>query len=225
MKSQVSLQTPTRRYAAAALALTAALFVLSACASSKTSAKTGNTGNNSNSLTATTAQASPTKTKPSEVPQITLAYCQSLVSIADVNNVMKPANPATTIVPDNARPGGSCSYTYGSSGLDFTLFFQPYQTTMSLAQIAQQGLQQAASKNGLPPGITATITPLSGIGDQAIYASFTGTFDGVSGFYDSVYTTLGSVYLSCFNFGIGSSPSTPQQPALTQLCTQAVNRM
>lgn len=214
-----------RRLAPAALALTAALLVLSACASGNTSAKTGNTSGNNTSSTETSAQASPTKTKPSDVPQITLAYCQSLVSLDDVNNVMKPASPATTIVPDNARPGGSCSYTPGSSGLDFTLYFQPFPQGTSLSSIAQQGLQQLASKNGLPPGLTATVTPLTGIGDQAIYAAFSGTFDGVSGFYDSVYTTLGSVVLSCFNFGIGSSPTTPQQPALTQLCTQAVNRM
>lgn len=125
----------------------------------------------------------------------------------------------------NARPGGSCSYTPGSGGLDFTLYFQPFPQGTSLSAIAQQGLQQLASKNGLPPGLTATVTPLSGIGDQAIYAAFSGTFDGVSGFYDSVYTTLGSVALSCFNFGIGSTPTTPQQPALTQHCTQAVSRM
>ncbi|MGH2486453.1 MAG: hypothetical protein ACRDHE_10615, partial [Ktedonobacterales bacterium] len=100
-----------------------------------------------------------------------------------------------------------------------------YQTSLSLAAIAQRGLQQAASKNGLPPGVTATVTPVSGIGDQAIYAAFSGTFNGISGFYDAVYTTKGSVVLSCFNFGIGSSPTTPQQPALTQLCTQAVGRM
>ena len=216
-----------RRLAPAALALTAALLVLSGCASGNTTAKSGNTGNGAASPTATTAQATPTKTKPSAVPQITLAYCQSLVSLADVNNVMKPASPATTITPDNARPGGSCSYISGTdpSGLDFTLFFQPFPQGTSLSAIAQQGLQQAAAKKGLPPGITATITPLSGIGDQAIYASFTGTFNGISGFYDAVYTTLGSVYLSCFNFGIGSSPTTPQQPALPELCTQAVNRM
>lgn len=125
----------------------------------------------------------------------------------------------------NARPGGSCSYPPGSGGLDFTLYFQPFPQGTSLSAIAQQGLQQLASKNGLPPGLTATVTPLSGIGDQAIYAAFSGTFDGASGFYDSAYTTLGSVALSCINFGIGSTPTTPQQLALTQLCTQAVSRM
>src|SRR5690242_9944165 len=164
--STVSFLVTKRRYTAAAVALTVALFALSACASSNTSAKSGNTGSSSKSPTATTAQAAPTKTKPSDVPQITLAFCQGLVSLADVNNVMKPAAPATQIVPDNARPGGSCSYTSGSaSGLDFTLFFQPFPQGTSLAAIAQQGLQQLASKNGLPPGLTATVTPLSGIGD------------------------------------------------------------
>jgi hypothetical protein len=109
--------------------------------------------------------------------------------------------------------------------LDFTLFFQPFPAGTSLNTIAQQVLQQAAAKNGLPPGVSATITPLTGIGDQAIYAAFSGTFNGISGYYDSVYTTKGAVVLSCFNFGIGSSATTPQQPALTQLCTQAVGRM
>ena len=213
-----------RRLAPAGLALTAALLVLSACASNSTKTSTS-TNNNSTSPTATTAPSAPTATPLSSVPQITLQYCQGLVSIDDVNNVMKPASPATQIVPDNARPGGSCSYTGAGNSLDFTLYFQPFPQGASLNAIAQQAWADARAKNNIPSTVTVTITPVPGIGDQAIYANFSGTIEGVSGYYGSLYTTKGSVYLSCFNFGLGTTPTTPQQPALTQLCTQAVGRM
>ncbi|HKV82927.1 MAG TPA: hypothetical protein VJN88_00120 [Ktedonobacterales bacterium] len=237
MLSPVSLRAPqrrpssglrARRLAPAALTLVGALVILAGCASGNSTAKTGNTTGKTGgttSPTATTASAAPTATPLSAVPQITLAYCQGLVSLSDVNNVMKPSSPASNIVPDNARPGGSCSYTSGAGGLDFTLYFQPFPVGTSLNAIAQQAWQQAATNNKLPAGVNITITPLSGIGDQAIYAAFSGTIQGISGYYDALYTTKGSVALSCFNFGIGSTATTPQQPALTQLCTQAVGRM
>ncbi|HEV2405067.1 MAG TPA: hypothetical protein VGR88_06425 [Ktedonobacterales bacterium] len=237
MMSQVSSRAPQRRssptfrprwFAPAALALLGTLVILAGCASGNTTAKTGNTTNKTGgttSPTATTAPTAPTATPLSSVPQITAAYCQGLVSISDVNNVMKPASAATTIVPDNARPGGSCSYTASAGALDFTLYFQPIPAGTSLNAIAQQAWADAKAKNNIPSSVTVTITPVSGVGDQAIYASFSGTVSGISGYWGELYTTKGSVLLSCFNFGIGSTPTTPQQPALTQLCTQAVGRM
>ncbi len=173
-------------------------------------------------------QRRPTATKAplSAVPQITLAFCQGLVSLSDANNIMHPASPITSIVPDNARPGGSCSYTSSShqAGIPLSLYFQPFPAGTSLNAIAQQAVAQAEAKNGIPPGLSFNITPVSGIGDQALYGSASGTFSGISVFYAALDTTIGSVWISCFNFGEGS-PTIPQQPALTQVCTQVVSRI
>jgi len=38
-------------------------------------------------------------------------------------------------------------------------------------------------------------------------------------------TTLGSLYMSCWNTVLGAPPATPQQPALTQVCTQVLSRL
>lgn len=212
------------RRAPAACVLAAAFVLLPACtAGGSTTSGNGNSGNGSPSATATTAPA-PTATPLSAVPQITLAFCQGLVSLSDANTLMKPATPATSIVPDNARPGGSCSYIYAQGGIDLTLFFQPFPVGMSLNTIAQQSIAEAEAKGTIPPGTQYSITPVSGVGDQALFASISGTVHGITGYYDSLYTTVGSVALSCFNFGLGS-PTTPQQPALTQVCTQAVSRL
>ena len=208
--------------------LCAALLVLAACApSGNTTSNTGNhNGTATTAATSTTAPTATTKPKPTAVPQITLAFCQGLVSLSDANNIMKPAHAATTIVPDNARPGGSCTYSSGSqlAGIPLTLGFQPFPAGTSLNAIVQQAIAQAEAKGTIPPGTTFSTAPVSGVGDQAVYGIVSGSFKGVTGFYAALDTTVGSVWISCFNFGEGS-PTIPQQPALTQVCTQVVSRL
>lgn len=83
---------------------------------------------------------------------------------------------------------------------------------------------QAQAKGTFPPGTTFSTTPLSGVGDQAVYGIVSGSFKGVTGFYAALDTTVGSVAIGCADFGLGS-PGMPQQPALTQVCTQVVSRV
>lgn len=231
MVSPVSLRAPvwrlyssvrSRRFAPAVLALAMALVVLSSCATNGSTAT--NSGTPSATSAAPTKAPAATSTPLSSVPQVTMAFCQGLVSLADANTIMQPSAPATAIVPDNARPGGSCSYVNGQTHLVLTIFFQPFPQGTSLNSLAQQAVQQAEAKNGIPGGANVTLTPVSGIGDQAVFGSLSGTYGGVAVFYAALDATLGSVWISCFNFGEGS-PTTPQQPALTKVCSQVVSRL
>jgi hypothetical protein len=100
----------------------------------------------------------------------------------------------------------------------------PLPTGISLNAFAQQALADAEAKNNIPPGVSVTLTPVSGVGDQAFYLGGSGTVDGTTGYLGDLATTVGAVYISCFNFGLGSPP-TGEQAGLTQICTQVVSRL
>jgi hypothetical protein len=201
--------------------LCATLIVLSACASSGST--TTNTGNNGTpSATATTAPTATTKPKPTSVPAVTVAYCQGLVSLADANNFMKPAAPATAITALNVAPVASCNYASASAPSRYVLvvIFLPFPQGTSVSAITQQLLTRAAQAEA---HWSITTTPVSGIGDQAMYVSATASLNGFTGYWVGLATTVGQIAIGCETYGIGSAP--PLQPALTQVCTQVVSRL
>jgi hypothetical protein len=194
---------------ALAASLLVGLLALAAC----TASTDGTTGGGT--PTATTAKA-----KPTALPTITLTFCQHILSVAEANQLMQPATPAVTIRVDNGRSGGSCNWEYSSFHAVVSALFLPYNTTVSLDTIVTQALAQAQIE-----GATFTKTPVSGVGDQALYVTGTASIGGRSLYEYLLDTTYGSLYISCWNSFIGSAPASPQQAPLTQVCQQVISRL
>jgi hypothetical protein len=189
------------------------LILLVACSGTATAA------NGTPALT--TAPTATPKPKPTGVPKITAALCQQLMTVAEANQTMKPASPATTIRVDSTTQGGSCNYEYSRFHTVVSVLFLPYQSAASLDTIATQSL--AEFKND--QGAKVTKTTVSGVGDQALYIAASDSSSGITLNFYALDTTVGSLYISCFNTTIGSPPATPQQPPLTQVCQQVLSRL
>lgn len=198
---------------ALASALMIGLLALAACSGTST-------GSGGNGTPAAAATAKP-KPKPTGVPKITVALCQQLMTVAEANQIMKPASPATTIRVDSTTQGGSCNYEYSRFHTVVSILFLPYQSSASLDTIATKSLAQVQNT----PGAKVTKTAVAGVGDQALYIVASDSSSGLTFNFYALDTTVGSLYISCFNTTIGSPPATPQQPALTQVCQQVLSRL
>ena len=175
-----------------AIPLLACTLLLAACSSGGTTS-----GSTTNGSTNTPTVAATAKPKPSAVPQITLAFCQGAASIAQVNQILNPVNPANTIVPDNGGTGGSCNYEYAATRIDVFVLFEPY-TGGSLSTLATE-----AATADLKGGTITSNQPVSGLGDQSLFLSGTGSdsSNGVSitGKGYELYVVYGGVA-----FGVGN---------------------
>jgi len=142
------------------------------------------------------------------------------MTVAEANTIMQPATAATTIRVDTGSRGGSCNYEYSAFHAIVSVLFRLYVAGVSLDAIATQALAQAQQN-----GATITKTTVTGIGDQALYitASYTVASTNVYAYY--LDTTVGSLYVSCWNTFLGAPPATSQQPALTPVCTQVLSRL
>jgi hypothetical protein len=159
------------------------------------------------------------KQKPTAVPPITAAFCQSFMTMAQANAFMQPPTPATSIRVDNGPAGGSCNYEYAQFKSVVSVLFLLY-TGPQTPQAEQNGLEAAASKITVKGG-TVTTTMVSGVGDAAMFV--TGTFVSPplkQAYLDVIY---GAVVLSCFNPNVGSASFASQQAELTQVCQRVVN--
>jgi hypothetical protein len=210
-----------RRLAPAALALAAALVVLPACTSgSNTTTTTGNNG--TTSATATTAPTATPKPKPTSVPTTSVAYCQGLLSLADVNSIMNPAAPASNILFENdtANSLSACSWAQGQTIAVLAAFFLPFPQGTSLNAAAQQMLAKAHA----PAGGSFATTPVSGVGDQALYVSATVATPAGPNYIADLVVAYGRNLVGCAQTGTGSLPA-GLRAELTQACTLVVSRL
>jgi hypothetical protein len=218
MTSSLSTRSPqqcpfsrfrSRWSAPAALALVAALAILSACSSS--------TANTSGTPTATaTIAPTPTpKPKPTSVPTTSVAYCQGLLSLAEVNSIMKPPTPATNILFENDTSGGlnACSWATGQTIAVLAVFFVPFPSGASLNSIAQR-LAKAS----------ITTTPVSGVGDQALYLSATLPTPSGPDYAADLVVAYGRIVIGCAQTGAGSLPAALQSE-MTRACKLVVSRL
>jgi hypothetical protein len=201
----------------------AALAILSACAfggSTSTNTNTGQTG--TSTATAITPPTPTPKPKPTSVPTTSLAYCQGLLSLAEVNSIMKPAAPATNIIFENDTSNhlSACSWTQGQIIAVFAVFFLPFPTGTSLNAAAQQELAKAH----IPPGASIATTPVSGVGDQALYLSANIPTPAGLNYVADLAVADGSILLGCAQVGTGSVPS-GLQSELTQACSVVISRL
>jgi hypothetical protein len=154
------------------------------------------------------------KAKPTGVPKVTTAFCQGLLSISDANSIMKPPTAATTIRIDTSPIGGSCNYEYASFKSVVSVNFLPYRGG---------SLSALASQLTATPGAKVTTTPVSGVGDQALFVA--ATLTSVSLRQDYLDVVDGAIVLQCFNPNVGSASDASQQAALTQVCQQVIARL
>lgn len=187
----------------AALALALAMF-LAACSSSVSSTGNGSSSTSGGSSSATptavptntpasTNTPAPTNTpnKPTSFPVIDMAFCQRILTLAEVNQIENPVTPATSVEVGGYVPGegGSCNFLWGPTKVDLFLIFQAYHSG-SLDTIAKQAVSQQI--NGTQLTVT-TDQPVSGVGDQALFLAGTASGNGITARGDIFYCVSGSV--------------------------------
>jgi hypothetical protein len=198
-------------------ALICGSLALAAC-----SLTTTNTGGSTGGVTPTAAASATAKPKPTVVPTTSVAYCQGLLSLADANSIMNPPAPATSILFENdtANSISACSWVPGQHTAVLAVFFLPFPQGTSLNAAAQQQLAKAH----VPPGDSLTTTPVSGVGDQALYLSETLATPAGPNYVADLVVADGGILLGCSQTGTGSVPAAAQ-PELTQACTVVVSRL
>jgi hypothetical protein len=151
-----------------------------------------------------------------------MAYCQGLLSLTEVNSIMQPPAAATTILFENDTSGGlnACSWTPGQSIAVLAVFFAPFPAGTSLTAAAQQQL----AKVHVPAGGGLNTTPVSGVGDQALYVSATIPTPSGPNYIAALDVADGAVLIGCTQTGSGSVPAAAQGE-LTQACKVVVGRL
>jgi hypothetical protein len=190
----------------------ALLATLAACATPST----GKSG--SGSPTATT-----TKPKPTALPQMTMAFCQSILTVDEANQIMKGPHTATAIRID-APPqgGGSCNYEYArfKPVVSIVFFYViPDGTTLTADAIATHVQQGASSVEGAK----ITTQTVSGVGDAAVFAAGTATLTGQPYKFDALDIAYGRVFFDVNVALLGSDATSASDSALLASFTQVAH--
>jgi hypothetical protein len=159
--------------------------------------------------------------KTTSVLPITQALCRQILSIDEANAIMQPAAPATSIVAANIAQEASCSYLASPGRYVLTILFAPFPPGTSVNAFVQDALAKAAQAQA---HWTIAITPVSGVGDQAIYVSATAALNGLTYYWVGLVTTVGQIAIACDTIGFGSA-APPLQAPLTQCAQVVVSRL
>lgn len=212
-----------RAAAPVAVALIAAMVMLSACTAGGNTTTTTSTGNTS-TATATTAPTATPKPKPTSLPPITQAFCQQLLSIAEANQIMQPANAATRIQVFTSPNGGLCDYMPPAT-LAYPVVQIRLATYSGQRPIPDQDIQSYFKQGLNQPGVTVlTNTPVGGVGDQAGIVVGSYTINGTTAYGAAFYVLYGNVVFFCGDV-YASSPTTAQRGALQQCAQLVVGRL
>ncbi|HEV8190724.1 MAG TPA: hypothetical protein VGP82_04465 [Ktedonobacterales bacterium] len=207
-----------RKLAVLLIGLCAALLVAACAGSSSGSGGTGGNGTSTTQPTATTA-----KPKPTGVPHFTVQYCQQLMSLDEMNNLMKPPASATTIVPTNGDTGGACNYEVSKTNIPLVIYFFEWKGPVP---IPEDAITDAIAQLAGVPGMTVnTFTEVSGIAQQAAYLETTGTGDGAHAVMHIFYVLEGPFIFDCFTYTPLSAGFLGTQDQLQQCATQVDSRL
>jgi hypothetical protein len=208
-----------------ALILCALLTVSVGGALAGCSASTSTTGGTTGGQPTATAAAT-AKPKPAAAPVISLQTCQTLMSLAEANQIMHAQPPATSVVAspgDGISSGSACHYLISPGVSVLNMFFVTYTGP---TPITQQDLADSVKQLADDPGVTITsATMVTGVADQAAYLSFTESSNGhtVTG---SVFWVLdGKLLFNCYTVVLDSSTPAGTQSNLQQCATQVVSRL
>jgi hypothetical protein len=174
-----------------------------------------------------TATAQPTvKPKPTTLPPVTEAYCQQLLSVAEANQIMGPANPAIFIDVSSLPSGGLCDYLSSQSLTPAALVVQVHLDLYTGAKPITQQQIEAYFQQGLnEPGVTVlTDSAVSGVGDQAGIVVGSYTYQGTTLYGAAFYALYGNVVFDCGNLS-PTSPTAAQQGALKQCAETVLGRL
>jgi hypothetical protein len=165
------------------------------------------------------------------LPPLTQAFCQQLLSVAEANQIMNFPIPVTTIDVNAGATAGTCNYLYGR----FDPLVIVFMHWTGPVPIPQQALAAAAQGLAGLGTLTASIfTPVSGVGDQAVYVAFSGT--EVSGpsqvtvHIKVFYVLYGHILFGCANFAymgtiVPTSVDVASESALQQCAQLVVSRL
>ena len=196
-------------------------LIMTACGAGGTT--TGTSGNTSKVTTTTASTATP-KPKPSTVPQITLPFCQSVLTVAEANQIMQPATPATRIAVSTQTDQGACHYlpaqgSYSVVSIFFSAYSGPNPIPMS---VLTENATEAAANLGADGGSITTATTVSGVGDQAAFVAMNAKANGVTVKADVFFVLYGTVLSNCYVISLGSLPPDATEQARLQQCAQHV---
>lgn len=178
------------RLAMLVLSLGAIIFVAACGTTTASTASTPTT-----TTTPTTATATPTTSGPTSVPIASVAKCGQLLSLNEANQATHPVGPATTILAMEVSGTALCSYESAKYQPDLGMIFKAYSGG-NLAQNVQQALSGSLSQ------VTLTNSQsVSGVGDQALYVTITGT-STVNGVAIPVKENILFVVVGTVSFGI-----------------------
>jgi hypothetical protein len=197
--------------------LCAALLV-TACGGTSTGA--GNTGGSGTpSANQPTATARP---KPTAVPHFTVEYCKQLMSLDEMNNLLKPPAPAITIVPTNGPGGGACNYEVSKANIPLIIYFFEWKGPDPIPQSDIEAAFSQAAGTDLTINVA---TPVAGIGHQAEYLEATGNGQGLHAVMHIFYVLEGAFIFDCFTYSPLSDGFLGTQNQLQQCATQVDSRL
>ncbi|HEU0025659.1 MAG TPA: hypothetical protein VFQ25_00965 [Ktedonobacterales bacterium] len=202
------------------IALLAGALALAACGAS-----TGGTSTGGNS-TGGTSSAAPTATpkpKPASAPQVTQAFCESVMTVADANQIMHPPAPITTIRVQSDDELGVCAYNSPQSPLAVVKILIELKPYTGPTPVPTSTILQLVSQLANEPHVTVTTTkPVSGVGDQAEFLATNVSESGITVYADVMYVIYGKVAFLCDNFHFNTKPDDAAQMNSLQQCAERV---
>lgn len=203
----------SRKLAVLIIGLCAALLVAACGSSSLTADQTPNPGTKP-------PQTTSAKPKPTALPQMTMAFCQSILTVGEANQIMKSPHTATTIRIDAPSDGGgSCNYEYAPyKGIVSIVFVNviPDGVALNADTIAAQAKAQASSVEGAK----ITTQPVSGVGDVAVFAAGSATLAGKPYKFDALDIVYGRVFFDVNVPLLGPDAAAASDSALLASFTQ-----
>ena len=136
---------------------------------------------------------------------------------------MQPTTPATTIRIDSPKSGGgSCNYEYAAfKGIVSVVFVGTIPQGVSISDVATQALGGA----NLPPGGKITTTPVSDVGDQALFITAAIPIAGKTLKMDFLDIIYGAIFFDCNNPNVGSIPDATELNGFTQVAQLVISRL
>ncbi len=206
------------------IALLIGALSLAACGSGPGGTSTGGTSSGGTSSAAPTATPKPRPTSP---PLITAAYCQSIMTVAEANQIMNPPIPATTINAQSGSEVGVCRYDPPQAQFAVVKVLVDEKTYTGPKPVPTSTIIQLVSElEGSTKATVTTTTPVSGVGDQAEFLAASVTESGMTFYVDAIYVIYGKVAFMCDDFHLNTKPDdTAQMNALQQCAEKVVTRL
>lgn len=206
------------------IALLVGVLSLAACGTGTGGTSTGGSSTSGTSSTAPTATPKP---KPTTPPPITAAYCQSIMTVAQANQIMNPPTQATTINAQSDSEVGVCRYDAPQAQFSVVKILIDEKVYTGPKPVPEATIAQLVGQlEGSAGATVSTSTPINGVGDQAEFLAASVSESGMNFYVDAFYVLYGNVAFMCDDFHMNAKPDdATQQNELQQCAEQVVNRL